>query len=269
MRSPALFVALSLIAASAAAVHASTLYGVAQPGSGQVCSLYAVDASTGAAELIGSTGRTSLRGLALNTATNELVAIDGNGAIFALDRTTGAASPRATAFLTLVEGGFEYDPAVNRYYANSGGGTPALWSIKPDAASTADRFKVGDLGLPGSSDVSGLAIDDVGVLYGYATNQVGFHDSLVTISTQNGAASTVGSMQIDSATGTGGMAFDNGTYYVSHGRTLWTVDRSLGTATLVGSHNFGTMQMVGLAAPEPASLVLLLVAGVGLVRKRG
>ncbi len=117
-----------------------------------------------------------------------------------------------------------------------------------------------------ANDISGLAFDAAGGLFGYSKNGAA-DDSLVGVSTASGLATTVGAgFGFDSAGGVGGMAFDpdSSTMFLSDGSGLFTVDTATGLATSVGAH--GAEGFSGISfIPAPGSAALL---GLGLLATR-
>jgi len=245
-----------------------TLYGVSS-GSGNV---YEINPGTGQATL-----QTTL-------SMGESFSFSGasflDGEMFATDVFGGGGFSVGT--IDLGTGAYTYvgdqDGSINWHGLASSDGAGVVWSIDMDAGGILKSMtaggsytSIGSTGLDGR----GMAYDDAnGVLY--ATNAYGSPGAttLYTVDITTGAATMVGSMGLDSYLI--GLAYDevNDTLYAnavdtggdSLGR-LYTVDVATGATTLVGLNNAG--QIDGLAwIPEPASLSLLALGALAVIRRR-
>jgi VCBS repeat-containing protein len=130
-----------------------------------------------------------------------------------------------------LEGDLAFNPKDGLLYA-AGATFDGIIKINP---LTGARTAVGNAGAAGS-DISGLAFDSAGVLYGIA--MMGTQpDMLVTINTATGVATAIGPTGTNGIYSVAGMAFDpaTGKLYLSVDFNLYTVNTSTGAATLVGN----------------------------------
>ena len=235
------FTAVVAAVACAGSAAASTLYGVASFSPFGTQSLYAVDASTGAATLIGSTGLRQVAGLDWDESAGRLVALTVAGDLFELNPATGASS-------LLVDGAFGV-PEGSLVVHSSGTYAPLFDSIHRLEGTTWQPL--GASGLPAGADISGLEMVG-GRLLGLATFGAAA-DALVQFDLASGAGTILGLTGTQSGS-VGGMANGNA-LYMSDGSRLYTLNASTGVATLIGAH--GVSGMSGLAIPGPSALALL------------
>lgn len=229
---------------------AGTLYGVGGYSSFGVQSLYAVDATTGAATLIGSTGLRQIAGLDFDQREGRLVALTVGGDQFELSLTDGGASEIVDGDFGVPEGsvavidGGAYTTIFDRLHRWEN----AAWQ------------DVGQSQLAAGADISGL--DGTGqellglALFGAEADQLVRFDSLTGLATVIGATGT-------NAASVAGLAHDfiASQWFMSDGSALYQLNTATGSASLIGSH--GAIGFSGLAyVPSPGAAVLL---GVGLM----
>jgi DNA-binding beta-propeller fold protein YncE len=243
-------VRLGLLALLTSTASAAVLYGVGsyEPFASQ--SLYRIDAATGVATAVGNTGLSEINGIAWSEATQTLFAYTTDADLYRLNPATGAASLIAARSEIVPEG----DIALG-----TGG---AYVSFGADLArlnlATGALEIVGPFG-DAANDVSGLAFDAAGALYGYSKNGL-LGDTLLSIDPATGAASERGLLGIESTKAVGGLAFDpdNGGLYLTDHEALFLVDPATGNATPIGAH--GVSGMSGIAfVPEPCAALFLLL----------
>lgn len=246
---------LGALAAATPALAAIELYGVTSDA------LYTVDPLTGVGSLIAplSTVPSGLIG-GLELVGDDLYGLSGSSgsALYKIDPTNGAVSlVGALGVGTIFEGGLAWDGRD-------------LWAVNQGSASNCNLVKVniatgagtlvGTIGS-GTKDFNGLAWHN-GQLYGIdrPTN------ALWLIDTTNPA----NSVQVGSGFGSpisvgtsGGMADQYG--YALGSQNFFSVDFDTGAATVLAS---SSISYRGLAIPEPASLLVLLVLAPGCTRRQ-
>ena len=262
-----------------ATTSGGTLYGLAPfLGTSQ---LVAIDTNTGAAVPVGPTGRQTLVGLTASPdGTVYSIAALGDGLsrnLYSVDTATGSLT---TLFslgtgVTFDEGGLAWNPSTGEILAMDTVGTqgnPQLYRINPSAQ---DAAVLGNIGLieeplPRGVDVDGLTFAG-DTLYGLITGDLGtlggaLNDHLITINNQLRVVD-VGPLGVDIGI-TAGLAYDPGqdVFYASGegNDNLYRVDRTTGTATLIGPT--GVNQLSGLvfvpgAAPATNEHTVALGSG--------
>lgn len=247
------------IAAACAPVYAGgdVLFGVASYGQFSTQSLYRIDPATGAATLVGSTGIRQINGIAYDGST--LWAYTSSADVYRLNLNTGAADLFSSSVAVVPEGDLAFGPG-------------GLWTSDGDVVGLLSVYdaSIDQVGLMGSdaSDVSGLAFDGSGTLFGYSKNG-SLEDTVVSIDPLTGAATTVGGTGLSSSSAVGALAYDGstGAMLLSDGSALYSVDTSSGAATFIGGHGVG--ELSGLAfVPSPVSAAALALLGVGGLRRR-
>ena len=255
---------VSLVTRAASAA----LYGVGPFAAGP-SNLYRIDDASGVATVIGSTGVTSLGGLA-GAADGTLYAYTASS-LYTLNPATGGASFVGPLGLSAPEGGLSVQPATGTLFGvRSVQGADALLTIN---TATGAATIVGALGDAGR-DTSGLAFrPGDGALFG-AAFRGGLADDLVRIDTATGAASTIGPLGtnvagLDDPT-VGGLEFDalSGVLYYSDGDRLYTVNPQTGAAAVLGAHGVSNVAGLAFVVPEPTATATLAVAGIAIVAIR-
>lgn len=233
----------------------ATLYGVASFTPTGFQSLYAIDASTGAATLIGNTGLRQIAGLDWDSTTRTVVALTVAGDQFDLDLSSGAASLREDAFFGVPEGSI----------ALRGGRAFTTIFDNLNVWSGSEWTEVGTSGLVAGADVSGLDFGG-GKLLGIASNGSG-NDELVSYNAATGSASVIG-LTGTNASSVAGLAYGLGSsvWYMTDGSSLYTLNVATGAASEIGLH--GITGFSGLAfVPSPGGAVLV-AAGLLLGTRR-
>lgn len=243
-----------------AAADAAVLLGVASYANFTQQGLYRIDTNTGAATLIGNTGLVNINGISFDGSTGTLYAYTTTADLYKIDVNTGA-SILIGANLGIVPEG---DIAITggAAFATNAGQFGSI-SIGSGAYTT-----IGAMGNA-ADDVSGLAFDATGGLFGYSKNG-GLEDTLIRIDTATGSATTVGGTGLSSISAVGGLAFDGdlGVMFLTDGAALYSVNTSTGAAGFIGSH--GVADFSGLAViPAPgAGLIFAFGAAASLRRRR-
>ncbi|MDX2115118.1 MAG: hypothetical protein SFZ24_05780 [Planctomycetota bacterium] len=245
------------VGAVAGAADAGVIFGVATYSTFGTMSLYRIDASTGAASLVGSTGLRQINGITFDGST--LWAHTTAGDLYKLDVNSGAATLFGVQNLTLPEGDIAFAGGSSAFVVNGG-------ELGRVAITSGAYTAVGPLGAL-ADDVSGLAFDGSGRLLGYSKNGAG-EDSLVSIDVASGAASTVGLTGVGSAAAVGGLAFDpdSASLFLTDGGTLYGVNALTGAATFIGAH--GVPGFSGIAVVPGPGAAALGVAGLLAVARR-
>lgn len=245
---------LCALAAATPALAAIQLYGVTSD------LLYTVDPLTGVGNVVAplSTVPSGLFG-GLELVGNDLYGLSGSSSnsLYKIDPTNGAVTlVGALGVGTIFEGGLAWDGRD-------------LWAVNQGSASNCNLVKVniatgagtlvGKIGT-GTKDFNGLAWHN-GQLYGIdrPTNALWLIDTAnpansVQVGSGFGSAISVGT--------SGGMADQY--CYALGSQSFFSVDFSTGNATVLAS---SAISYRGLAIPEPASLLLLVLAA-GCTRRR-
>ena len=260
--------AAMMIAILAQRASRAALYGVGPFAAGP-SNLYQVDTSTGAATVIGSTGVTSLGGLA--AAADGTIYAYTSSALYTVNPGTGAATLVGPLGVSAPEGGLAIQPGTGTLFGvRSVQGDDTLLAI--DRASGAATI-VGLLGDAGR-DTSGIAFrPGDGALFGVAFRG-GLADDLVQIDPSSGAATTIGPLGTDvfglDDPNVGGLEFDAlaGVLYYSDGDRLYTVNPQTGGATLIGAHGVSNLAGLAVRVPEPAGMTMMAAAAVTLMASR-
>jgi hypothetical protein len=255
-----LFPLAGVALAMAAATSNAQLFGVGNFSPTGVQNLYAIDASTGAATLIGSTGLRQISDIAYNPNANALLAHTVAGDIFTLNTLTGSATLLEDGATLVPESGFAILPTTGRRF------TTIFDDLHASAAAPASWSSVGASGL-NAFDVSGLAFDPSFRLFGLASNST-LADELVEFNLATGAATVIGATGT-SSNATAGLTFNHATQQLlaSDGANLFSIDRATGASTLIGAH--GVTGFSGIAyIPAPGSVALLAVGSLAAARRR-
>ena len=284
------------------AAGAQTLYGCDSGGAHS--SFYSLDASTGAATLIGASGgmgMASCSGLRFQPGTGVLFAVGTNPsagnheALFTVNTATGIATPIAdttvtgtcSAFLAITDISFRSDGALFGLFSNPTG-LNCLGTINPTTAAVTSIGNTGDTGAAGN----GLAFDASDVLWhGGALGGISFVDTLNQATGAAGPHTTLTS-SITCPVGQvvprpNAFAFNSaGTLYgiVNCGTNgsgptyLATINTSTGAVTNVGSTLISTIMdgiaWTSIAPPIPEYpfglpiLAIFMIISYGLIRRR-
>lgn len=241
------------------AAHAADLYGVASYSQFGTQSLYRIDPITGAASLVGNTGIRQINGLAFDSSTATMYALTTDSKLYRINLLNGASNLIASRADTLPEGDIAFGPDGD-FIATRG------FELGSLNRSTAGFSPIGGMGAA-ANDVSGLAFDGSGALFGYAKNGT-LEDTLLSINPDTGSASVIGPTGISTAPAVGGLAFDSdlSTLFLSDGASLYSVNRDTGAASLIGAH--GVSGFSGLAVPAPGAAAGLLGLALAAARRR-
>lgn len=234
----------------------AALFGVASFSPFGTQSLYAIDALSGAATLVGSTGLRQISGLSWDGANDRLVALTASGDQFAIDTASGASTLLVDGSFGVPEGSIAFRDGTpyTTLFDNLHQWTGSEWS------------QIGSSGLVAGADISGLDFGG-GSLFGLALNGAGA-DALVSFNVNTGAATVIGSTGTNAASVAGlAYGFIGGAWYMTDGSSLYTLNTTSGTATLVGAHGIGGFS--GLAfVPAPGAVALLVLSGFIANRRR-
>lgn len=226
-----------------------------------------INSDTGRGVAVGSSGFNTLNSLARNSSGTFFSATNFIGAdpfLVAINPNTGLGTKVAT--LDFVRAGdvrgLAFSPsdtlfAINSSVKESGEELPdSLLTIDVD---TGTGTLIGNTGLPG---IQALAFSPKGALYGWEVgalgNGVGL--GLVTIDPLTGLATDVNPSMDGSADDIQGLAFaSDGTLYGAR-ESLFSVDVTSGTITLVGSGGYSDVRGIE-PVPEPSSVLGVLAFG--------
>lgn len=253
---------LACVVAMTAGLSASAfgqLYGVAEFTNFGTMGLYSIDASTGDATLIGSTGLRQIVDIAYDRRIGVMYALTSGSDLYTLDLATGAATLIGAVNTVTSEGGLTF--GVSGLLASNADQLVSVSTLN------GAQSMIGAISGP-DNDISGLAFDAAGGLFGYAKNG-DLNDSLVRIDAATGAASTVATFDFSSFWSVGGLAFDAnaGEMYLHTGDILYSVDAASGALTLRGRDST-TVGFSGIAFIPSPGASLVAVAGVLLAGRR-
>ena len=188
--------------------------------------------------------------------------------LYSIDLNTGISTViGSTGLSQIFEGDMAYDATTNRMFGNYG--NPTTNSIYTIDLNTGLATVIGS---SAEDDISGLAFDSSGRMWGVDTNTNGSDIiDLVEIDKTNGDILSRVSLGVEingpllgldfnPFTNELFMAMDNGNFY--------SIDTANGSASLVDIH--GVMNASGLAfvVPTPGSLSMLAIAGLCGTRRR-
>lgn len=261
----------ALLLGSVSPALATPLFGTSFGGLERAV-LYDVNAQTGLATNPRPTGIDHLVGIAFSPGgtlygLSNAAAAENPNSLFTIDPETGASSLiDAIGLDNVVEGDLAFDPTTSVLYGlyNLDSGQRQLLTIDTDTAAATV--------IPGSltGDPSGMAFDSTGMLYALDTSlrQLLTVDkttgAILTTTALSAALGSVAGMDVDPATGT---------LYVADGEsdgtdTLYTLNPTTGVLTEVGPTGLPD-GLAGLAfVPEPTTLVLMMLGGAALMRRR-
>ncbi|HNQ23704.1 MAG TPA: hypothetical protein PKK06_11475, partial [Phycisphaerae bacterium] len=255
-----------LVVAGAPGARADMLIGASWDGT-----IYDIDPTTGLASNPRATGLSGLAGIDFSAQGTlfAMTVLEGNASnsLYTLNVATGAAEyVGATGFAGMLEGDLASDPAGSDLYGvlSFAGGT-GFRLIRLDRQTGQGEY-IGR--VPGSRDISGLAFDAAGTLFGLDTQ----NDELLTL--DKDSADVLGSVVLSHAFADhGAMRFgpDDVLYAVDGGTglmgVLYSIDTSSGWVMQVGATGVPG-GFSALTVPEPCTLLLLLLGGVLLHRCR-
>lgn len=161
-------------------------------------------------------------------------------------------------------GGMTFGPGNQfLYYALNDGDTNSLWQI--DFAGNFTLIGQVSSTVDTDIDINGLAFDEsTGSLFALDAQA----DALMRVDLETLEATPVGNLGL-SVSAIGGMDFaldDSGLFAASTFGDFYRIDPVTGQGTLLGDLGFNTSAIA--AIPEPASIVLLGLAGLALLRRR-
>jgi WD40 repeat protein len=239
--------------------HAALMYSTGGGGT----QLWTIDTVTGAGTLVGATGTTATFGAAFAPDGSLYTVTDSYstaGKVGRFNLTTGAVTSVTGAAVGVPDLMVLEFASDGTFYAASWG-TNSLYTIN---LTTGLPTLVGALGFSGIMD---LAFDSSGDLWAVAGG------SLFEVDTSTGAGTFVTSIGLGCSMG---IAFDSSdnlfaTDYCAADSGLFRINTVTGAATLIGLTGISAPHggdVLGASVPEPSTLLMLSVAGVGLIALR-
>jgi len=222
--------------------QAGVLYGVSSAAvQGQSGNLYRINTGTGAVTLLGSTGLTDMHGLAVRPSSRELygaATTSTSTTIFRISSDSGDALPLRTLPLGNLRA-IAFNAGDTLYGATTGG---RLYRIN---LATGDTVFIGSSGKV----FAGLSFSPISrKLWASVRPAIVGRDSIYTVDTRTGAVTPVGRTGLGVITPS--IAFDpTGILYALIGfgaqtNSLYTLDTTNATATLIGSMGISGMQAI-------------------------
>ena len=217
--------------------------------------LYAFSASSGNVYTVSPSGAATLF-------TNLDPTFAGAGSIFAFDFNPMAAGGTLARIIS--------DAGNNRVLDSVNGG------YFGDVEKTPVFYAAGDANEGQTPNINHIAYDN-NIIGSTGTQQYGIDTTLgilVTVANNLGTLETVGSLglpfvgelggfDIDGETNTAFLSFQNGGF-----SNLYTVDLATGAATFEGPSVGGIVGLTSAPIPEPSSVLLLSLTGLGLIARR-
>lgn len=217
--------------------------------------LYSVDLATGAAALIGSTGR-FLEGLALSPG-GDLFATNNSGDLFGVDPLTGTVTLIGSTGIGNVEG---LDFLGGTLLGIGFTGTPTLYSIDTVTAAATPLLAAGSP----TGFVRAIAVLDANTLLLRGDGPP--NNTLYALSLTSGAVTSIGTLAVTGAQFAAmDFASDGNLYGLDNEGSAWSIDPVTATVTLIG--DTGSQFWLDMAArpstavpavPEPGALGLAL-----------
>ena len=231
--------------------------------------LYRLNATTGAATLIGDTGVVRLIGLG-ESSNGTLYSINESDVgppsnLYTINPTTGAATLVGSTGVNFAEGDLAIDPSTGTLYANNSSGDH-LFQIDP---TTGNATQVGT-GITGR-DISGMLFSG-GTLFGLALNDAS-PDTFNTIDTTTGVGTSgpasgtnfgvVAALGSDPTTG---LIYAGGplTNFGSDNELYSTNLATTGTPIAITGITHSLSGLAPAAVPEPSGMVLAALGIIGL-----
>lgn len=226
-------------------------------------------ANAPANNVISTTVGYDLYAMDFNSAATTLYGVDINGFMFgSIDTTTGAFSPIGATGLIDNTTGLSVDPTTETFYLTTYGTSNALYTVNPATGVATFVTGINTTGI-----MIDIAIDRNGQMYGHNISD----DSLYLIDKTTGATTLLGATGM-AANFAQGMDFDYetdtlyGTVYTGGGTGAFvSFDLTTGAANTIVSTTAWNLEgemAVASAIPEPATVCLLALGALALIRRR-